>query len=319
MATWEVLPTCGVEVRGLTLQDISDKDMDEVRRQFADHGVVFFRNIGGAGGEQITKEAHVSFAQKLGSININRFFPSVDGFPAIAKVEKTPEQAFAIGDTFHADHTYDLAPAMGSMLLARSLPASGGDTLFVSMYKAYDSLPEGLKRQLEGLRAVHSRRHAFEMGLQGTTQDTLHPVVIAHPESGRRALFVNPSFTIHFEGKTIDESMPLLGTLYRHALQARHMHRLRHEAGSAVLWDNRAVWHCAMNDYQGEYRLMHRLTIGGVKLSAAHGALGSEAVDSGEDASQNPAFIKAAVFDTLEYGLAQLGVTSWFKPLPAKL
>ena len=278
---WRVQATCGVEVRGLDLGRATARDVSEVRQRLAEHGVVYFRDAGSSPGEPITPEEHLQFASSLGEVEVNRFFPRVEGYPAIAKVEKTPEMKRAIGSGFHADHTYDLAPAMGSLLVARRVPEQGGDTVFVDMRKAYETLPAEVKAQISGLRAVHSSRHIFgEGGAQAgmmnqasAVQTTAHPVVLVHPASGRKVLFVNPGFTIHLEGQTPEESRPLLATLYQHSVQANHMTRFKYEPGSAVLWDNRSVWHCAMNDYPGQYRLMHRVTIKGVRLPGSEAQL----------------------------------------------
>ena len=278
--SWQVLPTCGVEARGLRLGQLTPEQARQVQAQFDAHGVVFFRDVG-----EFATDDHVAFASHFGQINVNRFFEPVEANSAIAKVEKLANQVTAVGELFHTDHSYDLEPALGSVLVAKQLPQTGGDTVFVDMRKAYDSLPESLKAQIVGLRAVHSSRQVFGKPRedQGTgksiyhnahvaTQDTVHPVVIVHPRSGRKTLYVNPSFTIQFEGKTPEESQPLLQALYHHAVQSCNMTRFHWEQGSVAMWDNRAVWHCAMNDYQGEYRLMHRVTIDGCKLVAADDA-----------------------------------------------
>ena len=151
----------------------------------------------------------------------------------IAEVRKEPEQQRNIGGGWHTDHSYDEAPALGSMLYAREIPRTGGDTLFASMYAAYDALSDGLKATLETLSACHSNRHVFSAAamekrgdLKGrlqnpelATQDAVHPVVITHPGTGRKALYVNPGFTLRFEGWTDEESRPLLDYLYRHAVK----------------------------------------------------------------------------------------------------
>jgi taurine dioxygenase len=129
--------------------------VDAIRKAVADYGVVFFRD------QRLTPEQHLGFARCFGAINVNRFFKTVDGYPEIAEVRKEPDQQRNIGGNWHTDHSYDLAPAMGSILYAREVPGSGGDTLFASMYRAYDALSDGLKRTLEGLRALHSSRHVF--------------------------------------------------------------------------------------------------------------------------------------------------------------
>lgn len=200
----------------------------------------------------------------------------------IAEVRKEPDQQKNIGGSWHTDHSYDLAPAMGSILYAREVPDSGGDTLFASMYLAYEALSDGLKETLEGLNAVHSSRHVFghkteytgDGGYKGrynnpelATQDAVHPVIIRHPDSGRKALYVNPGFTLRFEGWTDEESKPLLNYLYQHAVRPEFTCRFKWQNGSIAFWDNRATMHYALNDYQGQRRLMHRITVEGVPLS----------------------------------------------------
>lgn len=168
---------------------------------------------------------------------------------------------------------------MGSILYAREVPATGGDTLFARMVAAYDALSSGLKKTLEGLAAVHSSRHVFGAAAPGAdgltgrignpeaaTQDAIHPVVIRHPLSGRKALFVNPGFTIRFDGWSRKESAPLLRYLYQHAVQPEFTFRFHLQPGSIAFWDNRSTWHYALNDYQGQKRLMHRITIEGSAL-----------------------------------------------------
>jgi taurine dioxygenase len=262
----------GAEIAGIDLSaPLSDQDTREVRAVLAERGVVVFRD------QALTPEQHIAVARRFGEININRFFAHADGYPEIAMVMKEPEQTKNIGGGWHTDHSYDQIPALGSMLYAREVPPAGGDTMFASMYAAYDALSDGLKRTLAGLRAVHSSRHVFgvqrpEMAgrignPEAATQDAVHPVVITHPESGRRALYVNAGFTLRFEGWTDEESKPLLAYLYEHGSRPEFTCRLRWQAGSLAFWDNRSTWHYALNDYQGERRLMHRITIEGCRLN----------------------------------------------------
>jgi taurine dioxygenase len=151
--------------------------------------------------------------------------------------------------------------------------------MFASMHHAYEALSDGLKQTLEGLRAVHSSRHVFGAAAQYSrdvagrignpdlaTQDAVHPVVVRHPESGRKILYVNPGFTTHFEGWTQKESRSLLDYLYAHAARPEFHTRFQWRKGSIAFWDNRATWHFAINDYHGERRLMHRITLEGVPL-----------------------------------------------------
>ena len=267
----------GAEIRGLDLaRPLADEDVGTVRAALFEHGVVLFRD------QHLTPEQHIAFAGRFGPINVNRFFAHADGYPMIAEVRKEPDQKANIGGGWHTEHSYDLAPALGSVLYARELPPVGGDTLFASMYAAYDALSDGLKATLAELRAVHSSRHVFgaqakrlaASDLPGrllnpdlATQDAVHPVVIRHPGSGRRALYVNPGFTLRFDGWTAEESRPLLDYLYRHASRPEFTCRFQWEPGSLAFWDNRATWHYALNDYHGGRRLLHRITVEGERLS----------------------------------------------------
>lgn len=270
-------PSLGAEILGVDLsQPLAVAVRDEIERALFDFGVVFFRD------QVLTPEQHIAFAEHFGRIDINRFFKPADGYPQIAEVRKEPHQKFNIGGGWHTDHSYDEVPAMGSVLYARELPAVGGDTLFASMAAAYDSLSSGLKRTLEGLRALHSSRHVFGAGavrlaesdLKGrignpelATQDAVHPLVIAHPLTGRKVLYVNPGFTVAIEGWSRDESAALLAYLYQHAVRPEFTVRFRWKEGSLAFWDNRLTWHYAVNDYHGEQRLLHRITIEGSPLA----------------------------------------------------
>ena len=264
----------GAEIHGVNLStDLSDAVFSEIRQTFIDHGLIFFRN------QELTPDDHLRFAKRWGEININRFFAKVEGYEQIAEVKKDSDQEINIGGAWHTDHSYDQIPAMGSILLARETPKTGGDTLFANMYKAYESLSDGLKGTLESMNACHSSRHVFgahagyaEASNQRignpelATQDAIHPVIITHPESKRKALYVNPEFTVNFEGWTKEESQPLLNYLTEHSTRPENITRFNWEPGSIAFWDNRCTWHFALNDYPGEKRLMHRITVEGSAL-----------------------------------------------------
>ena len=273
----EVKPASGAVgalILGVDLsQPLEDSDVAAIRAAFDEYGVIFMRD------QKITPEQHIAFASRIGVININRFFKAVPGYPQIAEVRKEPQQKTNIGGDWHTDHSYDEIPALGSILLAREVPPRGGDTMFASMGLAFDTLSDGLKQTLENLRAVHSSRHVFgadatyrkstgdRLGnAEAATQDAIHPVVIRHPETGRKLLYVNPGFTTHFEGWTAAESQPLLAALYQHASRPEFQTRFTWAEGSIAFWDNRATWHLAINDYHGERRLMHRITLEGVAI-----------------------------------------------------
>jgi len=265
----------GAEIGGVNLaQPVADDVLGEIRQAFGRYGVVFFRD------QHLTPKQHIALAERFGPIDVNRFFATVPGHPMIAEVRKEPEQQRNIGGGWHTDHSYDAVPALGSMLYAHEVPETGGDTLFASMYAAYDALSDGMKSMVDRLRACHSSRHVFgaeAMARRGdlngrignpelATQDAVHPVVIRHPETGRKALYVNPGFTLRFEDWTDEESRPLLEYLYRHAVRPEFTCRFRWREGSLALWDNRSTWHFAVNDYHGERRLLHRITIQGTPL-----------------------------------------------------
>ena len=247
---------------------------------FGEHAVIAIRD------QHITPDEQLAFARRLGNINVNRFFAHVPGHPEIALVLKEPDQERAIGERWHTDHSYDLAPAMCSMLHAIETPEVGGDTVFASMYASFEALSDGLKNTLRDLKAWHSSRHIFgaarvnsetsKTGRIGNadaaTQDALHPVVIRHPLSGREALYVNPDFTISIDGWHVDESKALLDFLERHCTKPEFTCRVRWQPGTITIWDNRATWHKAVNDYAGHRRLMHRITLEGVALEPAQRA-----------------------------------------------
>ena len=275
----------GAEIAGVDLREtMPDALYADIRQALNDHGVIFFR------GQDLSPEQHIAFAARFGTINISRFLGHAPGYPMIAEVRKEPEQKNNIGGGWHTDHSYDEAPALGSILLARELPDYGGDTLFANMATAYETLSDGLKQTLEGLRAVHSNRHVFGAArtaqrrdsdsiksmknTENAVQDAVHPVVIRHPESGRKVLYVNPTYTVRFDGWTEQESAPLLAFLYAHAVRPEFTCRFQWEPGSIAFWDNRGVWHYAVNDYQGERRLMHRITVEGVPLPPARQSAG---------------------------------------------
>ncbi len=270
-----ISPAIGSEIHGLDLaKPLPEETLVNLRQTLADRGVIFFRD------QELTPDQHLAFARSFGGIEINRFFTPVPGQPEIAEVRKEPDQKKAIGEAWHTDCSYDTEPALGSILYAREVPPNGGDTLFASMYAAYEALSPGLQKMLCTLKAVHSSVHIF--GATGALankdmanrignpdaakQYSVHPVIITHPVSGRKAMYVNRAFTTHFEGWTPEESAPLLQFLYKHAEKPEFQCRFNWKVGSMAFWDNRCTWHYAANDYHGHRRLMHRITLAGTTL-----------------------------------------------------
>ena len=267
---------CGALISDIQLADLSVSQLADLRTIFAKHGLLFFRD------QDFSPQDHLQFAQRFGSIVVNKFFRATEEFPEIAEVRKEKDQHTNIGGGWHTDHSYDDIPAMGSILVARKLPETGGDTQFANLANAYDALSPKLKSLIENLRAVHSNKHLYgENGLYRMTDlaehlggmdrvgDATHPVVIIHPESGRKVLYVNPGHTIQFEGWDFTESRNLLDELYAHVTQPQFTCSFKWSPGSVTFWDNRCTWHQANNDYQGQARLMHRITLAGSALTAA--------------------------------------------------
>lgn len=269
-------PKCGVEITSVRLSEAEGDTLDAIRTAIYEQGVALFR-----GQDDFTPEAHIAFAKRWGGIDINNYFPLTDEHPEIAVVRKAADQQANIGGDWHTDHSYDQVPAMGSILVARTLPPSGGDTLFAHMGEAYDALSDNLKQEIDGLEAFHTADHIYkadglyaktDMGreLRGHDLKTgaTHPVVIRHPVTGRKLLYVNRAFTVNIVGMTREESLPLLTRLYAEALAADNTCRVRWEPGAVAIWDNRTTWHNALNDYQGHAREMHRITLSGEALAA---------------------------------------------------
>lgn len=270
----------GAEITGVDLRHLSDAEDQQIKAAFADHGVIFFRD------QNLSETDHIKMAERFGEININRFFAAHPDYPKIAMVAKDVDDKDNIGGGWHTDHSYDVEPALGSILVARELPPSGGDTRFSSMYRAYESLSEETKARIEDMEAVHSAKHIFGSAEDSTysqsdnrdtarvgnaevadvLQDVTHPVVITHPLSGKKALYVNPAFTIGIVGLDKAESDALLGELYTAAIDPAHVYQFQWKLGSIAMWDNRSTWHWALNDYHGHKRVMHRITIEGCPL-----------------------------------------------------
>lgn len=265
----------GMEVSDFDMTSADAAGLSAIKAAVADHGVVVLRD------QMLSPEQHIAFAKAWGGIDVNNYFPANSGYPEIAEVRKAETQMFNIGGGWHTDHSYDQVPAMGSILVARELPPAGGDTLFASMGAAYDALSDGLKATLATLTAVHSADHIYgHDGVYAKTDQAgelkghdlktraVHPVVIRHPVTGRRLLYVNPAFTLHFEGWTRAESLPLLTYLYEVAMREAYQCRVQWQPGSVAIWDNRSTWHFAQNDYHGHRRVMHRITLTGEPIGA---------------------------------------------------
>lgn len=277
-AALEVRPlaaTIGAEVFGVDLSHTPSPDMiTQLRELLLEYGVIFFR------GQLLTPDTHLAFAQAFGKPEIHPIVAGTDERPEIIKIVKPANEPASFGTEWHSDNSFFKAPSLGTILYAEEIPPAGGDTLYADMYAAYENLSDGLKKMLDGVRAIHSAKIAYdpsgsagakyrgESTLKYTYSDAVaeehaHPVIRTHPESGRKALYVNPMFTLRFEDMTEQESSPLLQYLYTHATRPEFTCRFHWQKGSVAFWDNRGVMHYAMNDYEGHRRVMSRITLTG--------------------------------------------------------
>lgn len=268
----------GAEIGGVDLGlPLSNSQAAEVHAAFLEHHVIFFRD------QDLTDPDKQKRAARLfGEVVAIPFVKSLDGHPEIIDIVKEPEDIgkYNFGGNWHTDTSFLETPALGALLYALEVPDRGGDTVFADMSAAYDTLSDGLKATLDGLRALHTgsgsygsrskfqggRNQSVSMSIDANEEgDKLmsHPVVRTHPETGRKSLFVNPNYTLCFEGWTEAESKPLLAFLHAHATRDEFLCRFRWDAGSVAVWDNRCTMHRAVNDYEGKRRHVRRVTLDG--------------------------------------------------------
>ena len=269
IAVAPVAGALGAEITGIDLaRELTDESVREIRQAWLDHLVVFFRD------QELDPEQFLAFARRIGDPVEYPFVPGIEGYPEIIAVTKLPHETTNFGGIWHSDTVYLERPPMATMLIAREVPPSGGDTMFASMYAAYDALSPELQRVLGGLRAVNSsalaavsktREDRIRDGGGDDTTEYLaeHPVIRTHPETGRKSIYVNVAHTARFAGMTEEESRPLLQYLFEHSVRPEFTCRFRWQVGSIALWDNRAAMHNPINDYHGYTRRMHRITLAG--------------------------------------------------------
>jgi len=266
----------GAIVEGVDLsQDLDNATASDLHQALLDHCVIFFRD------QHLTPEQHLRLGRRFGTLNVHEFVEAMTGHPEILVVAKNEADTKNFGCGWHSDVTYLDKPALGSILYALEVPAYGGDTMFANQYLAYEALSPGMRHMLEGLTAIHSAGHVYGLGarhdyarfdelsamqmLYSKTahREVEHPAVRTHPVIGRKCLYVNGAFTTRFKDMTVEESRPLLQFLYEHAVRPEFTCRFRWETNSVAFWDNRCVQHYALNDYHGQRRVMHRVTVNG--------------------------------------------------------
>jgi taurine dioxygenase len=259
----------GAEILDVDLGALDDKSFAEIDQAFLDHLVLFFRN------QDITPAAQIDFARRFGDIGFYPFVAGMADHPEIIEVLKEADETVNFGGVWHSDTAYLETPPLGSVLYAKEVPPIGGDTVWSNMYLAYDNLSDGMKDMLRGLRAVNSsRKGAAAVTREARIEDhgkedaadayeSIHPAIRTHPDTGRKAIYVNVGHTVRFNGMTEAESEPVLAYLFEHVIRPEFTCRFAWRVGDVAIWDNRCAQHYALNDYHGQRRLMHRITIEG--------------------------------------------------------
>ena len=249
-------------------EDIDDGQFSEILDAFHNYQVLFFKNQ-----REISPEMQVKFGKRFGDLHTHPAAPTMDGHPEVFEIHATKDSKIANGEFWHSDVSCDEMPPLGTMLQIHILPACGGDTMFSNMYSAYDSLSLPLREMLEHMTATHESEHIYkgrysDRGRNDAEIDcprATHPVVRTHPETGRKALFVNRTFTTRINELSAHESDNILEMLFQHAEHIDHQIRFRWSLNDMAFWDNRCCMHRAIWDYWPEERKGRRVTILGDK------------------------------------------------------
>jgi taurine dioxygenase len=262
----KLTPQIGAEIHGVDLgRPLDEPAFKQIHDALIENCVIFFRD------QHLTPESQKAFGRLFGELAVHPAAPGlVQGHPEILVIHADENSKHVAGEDWHSDVSCDPEPPMGSVLYMKELPAVGGDTLFASMYAAYDALSEPMKRMLEGMTALHRGEHVYR-GRYGVNDagrvfpEAEHPVIRTHPVSGRKALFVNRFFTTRIVQLSRLESEGVLGMLYRHIETPEFHCRFRWRVNSVAFWDNRCAQHHALWDYYPQRRHGHRVTIKGAR------------------------------------------------------
>lgn len=256
-----VTPRIGAVVTNIDLRSPLPPDLfEELRAAWLEHQVLFFRD------QELTLDQHRDFARSFGELYCHPTIPGPDGHPEALRIHANAKTKKAAGEGWHTDVSADAEPPSASILRLEEVPPCGGDTLFCSMYDAYDALSDHWKRFIDPLDAVHNAaaRHGGEFGLDiAEHPENVHPMVRTHPETGRKALYVNQGFTMSVVGMTKAESRATLDFLFDHCQNPAFHVRFSWEPNSMAMWDNRSVMHNAIYDYHPHTRRGYRFTVKG--------------------------------------------------------
>jgi len=265
----------GAVVTGLDLgEPLEESAAETIRRHWSERGVVVFPN------QTLEPEELEAFTLALGDFGHDPFIEAMEGHQNILEVRREPdEKATQFGAAWHSDWSFQAQPPAGTILHSKIVPPSGGDTLYADGHRAWEALSETMRSMLDGLNAIHSASFAY--GPRGilakdvhertmniiiseeAEAKEIHPLVRTHPVTGRKALFINPVYTVAIEGLHPDENFTLLKFLYDHMVKEEFVYRHHWEKDMVVLWDNRSTMHFADGGYDGHLRLMHRTTLAG--------------------------------------------------------
>lgn len=263
--------TIGAEIDGIDLNNLTPPHVAELRQAFARYLVLAIRNQ-----QALTPENHITFATLFGEMQPIAHLDHLPGHHGIQAIHREANDNKRItGELFHNDSTYLTTPPIAIAMRAVTLPPAGGDTAFANLQLAFDMLSPVMQAFLESLRVVHSAKRLFGTGADQSSvhmkamdpaegdREVTHPLVITHPVSGRKSIFVNPAYCLRIEGMTDSESQALFAFLFDHCAQIALTARVRWEPGTLVLWDNWAAHHSAIGDYEGHQRTLHRVSVGG--------------------------------------------------------
>jgi len=268
VTTHKIAGSCGAVVEGVDLsEDLPDDVLAEVRAALLDNCVIFFRD------QKLTPEQQLNFARRWGEIHLHPFMQGMADYPEILEIIKTPQDKKNFGGSWHTDQMFSPAPAMGTILYALEVPSSGGDTLFLNMYKAYDTLPAELKARIDGRKALNAYLYdSTTRAVNGSKVDfTAHPhyvqpIVRTHPDTRRKALYVNRLMTFTIEGMDEDDGSALLDSLFDHIEQDQFIYAHHWRPGDLVLWDNRCTLHARTDFSDKERRLLRRYVVMGDRV-----------------------------------------------------
>ena len=262
-------PNLGAIITGVDLsKEINEDQFKDIHKAFLDNQVLFFQNQ-----NEILPEIHLKLGKLFGELHVHPAAPSMSGYPEIFEIHAHKNSKVANGEFWHSDVSCDIEPPLGTMLQLHILPETGGDTMFSDMYSAYNELSDKYKSLLDGLIAIHESEHLYSGRYEdrGVNKDNIktpvanHPLIRTHPITGKKAIYVNRTFTTGIEGMNKNESSSILEFLFEHCEHVNFQIRYRWNKNDMAFWDNRCTMHRAIWDYWPNERKGRRVTIKGDK------------------------------------------------------